>query len=126
MNQRRNSMNKKLVSILILGVISFMLALPVSASQNVSEGIQPRVQECGRCGKMSLHVVKCGSRTSTAEVDCGHGLPFGSDAVKKTYTIYQYITPAVKYRRFYLPKFPSAMLSSVDVAPLRRLLPPCR
>ncbi len=119
-------MNKKLVSILILGVISFMLALPVSASQNVLEGIQPRVQECGRCGKMSLHVVKCGSRTSTAEVDCGHGLPFGSDAVKKTYTIYQYITPAVKYRRFYLPKFPSAMLSSVDVAPLRRLLPPCR
>ena len=83
-------MNKKLVSILILGVISFMLALPVSASQNVLEGIQPRGQECGRCGKMSLHVVKCGSRTSTAEVDCGHGLPFGSDAVKKTYTIYQY------------------------------------
>ena len=36
------------------------------------------------------------------------------------------ITPAVKYRRFYLPKFPSAALPSVDVAPLRRLLPPCR
>ena len=36
------------------------------------------------------------------------------------------ITPAVKYRRFYLPKFPSAALPSVDVALLRRLLPPCR
>ena len=36
------------------------------------------------------------------------------------------ITPAVNYRRFYLPKFPSAALSSVDAAPLRRLLPPCR
>ena len=41
-----------------------------------------------------------------------------------TYGIF--ITPAVKYRRFYLPKFPFAALSSVDVAPLRRLLPPCR
>ena len=37
-----------------------------------------------------------------------------------------YITPAVKYRRFYLPKFSSAALSSVDAASLRRLLPPCR
>ena len=36
------------------------------------------------------------------------------------------ITPAVKYRRFYLPKFQSVALPSVDVAPLRRLLLPCR
>ena len=39
---------------------------------------------------------------------------------------YRNIAPAVKYRRFYLPKFPFAALSSVDVAPLRLLLPPCR
>ena len=29
---------------------------------------------------------------------------------------YRNIAPAVKYRRFYLPKFPFAALSSIDVA----------
>ena len=50
-------------------------------------------------------------------------LPILSIMVSSQYVL---ITPAVKYRRFYLPKFPSAALSSVDAAPLRRLLPPCR
>lgn len=91
-------MNKELTSILILGVMSLLLTLPVSASQAVSEGIQPRVQECGNCGKMSLYNANCGTRKSTDEVKCKHGFPFGTDATKKTYTIYQLNCSNCEYR----------------------------
>lgn len=84
-------MRKKLTSVLVLCIMALMFTLPVSASQTASEGIQPRIQECGGCGKMSLHNVKIGTQKDAAtEADCIHGFPAGKDSVTAVYNIYQY------------------------------------
>jgi hypothetical protein len=97
--RRRINIRKKLTSILVLCIMALMFTLPVSASQTASEGIQPRIQECGGCGKMSLHNVKIGTRKGEAtKADCIHGLPFGEDSVTKVYNIYQYQCSNCSYR----------------------------
>ena len=50
-------MKKKITSILVLCAMCFTLALPVSAAQTTSGAIQPRVEECGKCGRMTLRTV---------------------------------------------------------------------
>ena len=92
-------MKKKLTSILVLCIISFTLTLPVSAAQTVSKGIQPRVQECGNCGKMSLNTVKLNSYEKEPIIrKCTHGRPYGTDQVYKIYITYQYKCAHCSYK----------------------------
>ncbi len=82
-------MKKKLTSILALCVMLCMLILPVAAVQ-ASEGIQPRTEECGNCGRMTLRTVTVNTyETGPTVKKCSHNYPYGDDKVYQKYTTYQ-------------------------------------
>ncbi len=83
-------MKKKLTSILALCVMLCMLILPVAAVQAASEGIQPRTEECGNCGRMTLRTVTVNTyETGPTVKKCSHNYPYGDDKVYQKYTTYQ-------------------------------------
>lgn len=83
-------MKKKITSILVLCAMCFTLALPVSAAQTTSGAIQPRVEECGNCGRMTLRTVTVNTyETGPTVKKCSHGYPYGDDLVYQKYTTYQ-------------------------------------
>ncbi len=84
-------MKKKLTSVLVLCAMAFTLALPVSAAQPAAIGIQPRAQECGKCGRMTLNTVKVGDgETGPTIRKCKHGYVYGQDKVFAKYITYKY------------------------------------
>ena len=84
-------MKKKITSVLVLCALAFTLAMPVSAAQAAEKGIQPRVQECGNCGRMTLNTVKVrNDESGPTSTKCKHGYPYGDDLTWKVYNVYRY------------------------------------
>lgn len=92
-------MKKKLTSILVLCAMAFTLTLPVSASQPLSGEMQPRAQECGNCGRMTLSTVKVNTyETGPTSRKCSHGHTYGDDLVYTQYITYQYKCSSCTYK----------------------------